>query len=110
MNLWKIRNYIHLNKFCYNNMNSLNDYKRQTMEICKKKGWDKQPVENIWMFMTEEVGELASAIRRHTNQFHDGKVTNIQGEIMDVLSYLFQISHIFHIDLDEAFEKYTKVI
>lgn len=86
-------------------MKSLNEYKKQTMEICRRKGWDTQPVENIWMFLTEEVGELASSIRRHTNQFQDGKVTNIEGEIMDVMSYLFQIAHIFNVDLDIAFQK-----
>lgn len=81
---------------------SLNECKTATMEICKKKGWDRVPVENIWMYLTEEIGELASAIRRSTNQFSDRKKTNIEGEIMDVLSYLFQIAHIFDIDLDKA--------
>ena len=34
-----------------------------------------------------ELGELASAIRRSTNKFNDRKKTNIEGEIMDVLTY-----------------------
>jgi NTP pyrophosphatase (non-canonical NTP hydrolase) len=88
---------------------SLNECKRKTMEICRKKGWDKVPVENIWMFLTEEIGELASAIRRSTNQFSDRKKTSIEGEIMDVLSYLLQIAHIFDIDLDSAMRKHLSV-
>ena len=87
---------------------TLNKSKNETMIICKKKGWDKVPVENIWMYLTEEIGELASAIRRSTNQFSDRKKTNIEGEIMDVLSYLFQIAHIFDIDLDSSMESYLK--
>ena len=87
---------------------TLNDCKLQTMEICKRKKWDKVPVENIWMYLTEEIGELASAIRRSTNQFSDRKKTNIEGEIMDVLSYLFQIAHIFDIDLDSAMKDYLE--
>ena len=87
---------------------TLNKYKEITMEVCKKKKWDNVPIENLWMYLIEEVGELASAIRRNTNQFTDGKKTNIQGEIMDVMSYLFQIADIFDIDLDEAFETHIK--
>lgn len=81
---------------------TLNECKRDTMTMCVKKGWDNVSVEHIWMFLTEEIGELASAIRRATHQFSDGKKINVEGEIMDVLSYLFQISDIFDIDLDQA--------
>jgi NTP pyrophosphatase (non-canonical NTP hydrolase) len=88
---------------------TLNECKIETMKICKKKGWDKVPVENIWMYLTEEIGELASAIRRSTNQFSDRKKTSIEGEIMDVLSYLFQIADVFEIDLDSAMEKHLSV-
>lgn len=92
-----------------NNKLTLNECKKVTMDICKKKGWDEQPVENIWMFLTEEVGELASAIRRTTNQFADKKKTNVEGEIMDVMSYLFQIADIFDIDLDNAFQEKNSI-
>lgn len=88
---------------------SLNECKIKTMKICKIKGWDKVPVENVWMFLTEEIGELASAIRRSTNQFPDRKKTSIEGEIMDVLSYILQIADIFEIDLDNAMKKYLSV-
>ena len=88
---------------------TLNTCKKETMNICRKKGWDKVPVENIWMYLTEEIGELASAIRRSTNQFSDRKKTSIEGEIMDVLSYLFQIADIFDIDLDKAMENHLSV-
>lgn len=86
--------------------NSLNYYKDQTMNICQKKGWTDVSIEYLWMFLIEEVGELASAIRRHKKQFPDRKKINIEGEIMDVLSYLFQIADIFDIDLDTAWEKH----
>ena len=87
---------------------SLNKCKTETMNICRKKGWENVPVENIWMYLTEEIGELASAIRRSTNQFSDRKKTSIEGEIMDVLSYLFQLAEVFDIDLDVAMETYLK--
>ena len=51
----------------------LNACKKETIELCRKKGWDTVSVENLWMFLIEEVGELASAIRRSTNRFNDRK-------------------------------------
>jgi len=86
---------------------TLNECKTKTMEICKTKGWSDVSIPHIWMFLTEEIGELASAIRRTTNQFSDKKKTSIEGEIMDVLSYLFQIADAFDIDLDTAWKEYT---
>ena len=87
---------------------SLNYYKNETKRICIQKKWDNVSVEYLWMFLTEEIGELASAIRRHTKQFPDRKKINIEGEILDVLSYLFQIADIFDIDLNCAWEKHIE--
>ena len=84
----------------------LNEYKQKTKEICMKKGWDGVSIDHLWLFLIEEVGELASSIRRTTNNFSDRKKVNIEGEIMDVMSYLLQIADIFDIDLDEAWDKY----
>lgn len=88
---------------------SLNYYKNETKLVCIEKGWQNVSIEYLWMFLIEEVGELASAIRRHKKQFPDRKKVNIEGEVMDVLSYLFQISDIFNIDLDKAWEE-NKVV
>jgi len=85
---------------------SLNDYKKMTRAVCEKKGWHKVSIEYLWMFLIEEVGELASAIRRHKKQFPDRKKVNVEGEIMDVLSYIFQIADILDIDLNLAYEKH----
>lgn len=87
-------------------MSTLNEYKRKTMNLCKSKGWSTVPIPVLWMLLTEEIGELASAIRRSTNQFPDKKKITIEGELMDVFSYLLQISDYFNIDLDVEWEKY----
>ena len=87
---------------------SLNYCKEETMRICEKKGWNTASIPHLWMFLIEEVGELASAIRRNTKQFKDNKKIHIETEIMDVLSYLFQIAHEFNIDLDLAWEEHIK--
>ena len=79
----------------------LNDYKAQTMEMVKRKQWLGPTLSEIYMFFIEEVGELASAIRRQRNQFRDKKKIKITEEMGDVFSYLFQLSDMLEIDLDE---------
>uniref|UniRef100_A0A6C0F7F4 NTP pyrophosphohydrolase MazG-like domain-containing protein n=1 Tax=viral metagenome TaxID=1070528 RepID=A0A6C0F7F4_9ZZZZ len=87
-------------------MASLNECKMTTIKICKAKGWNDVSTPHLWMFLIEEIGELASAIRRSTNQFTDNKKINIEGEIMDVLSYMFQLAERFDVDLDLEWNKY----
>ena len=89
-------------------LTSLNHCKKITKQICINKEWHNVSIEYLWMFFIEEVGELASAIRRHKKQFPDRKKVNVEGEVMDVLSYLFQIADIFDIDLDKAWETHIK--
>ena len=81
-------------------MTSLNRCKELTRDLCRAKGWQDVSIPHLWMFLVEEIGELASAIRRSTHQFSDKKKVNIEGEIMDVMSYLFQIADRFDVDLD----------
>ena len=87
---------------------NLNYYKNETYKLCKQKGWDVVSIESLWMFLVEEIGELASAIRRTTNQFNDKKKISVESEIMDVLSYLFQIAHYFEIDLDKCWNEFQE--
>jgi NTP pyrophosphatase (non-canonical NTP hydrolase) len=57
------------------------------------------------MLLIEEVGELAGAIRRTTNKFNDRKKIYIEGELIDVMSYLFQIADRFNVDLDKTWRE-----
>lgn len=86
---------------------SLNHYKAETLKICFQKGWENVSIPLLWMLITEEVGELASAIRRTTNNFTDKKKVYIEGEIMDVMSYLFQLADRFQVDLDSAWKTHV---
>lgn len=60
--------------------------------------------------LVEELGELASAIRRMTHNFSDRKRSNVTSEWFDVLSYLFQLADRFGVNLDDAFEEYISHI
>ena len=90
---------------------TLNMYKIETINLCKYKGWLGPSIEQVWMYFTEEVGELAGSIRRHNNQFRDRKKIKIESELGDVFSYLFQIADMLHIDLDQMWANHkTKMI
>lgn len=85
---------------------SLNDYKESTMLMCKQKGWDRANIPTVWLLFTEEVGELASAIRQYTRTFKKRALKkergiDVQSEMGDVFSYLFQLASMLDIDLDE---------
>lgn len=83
----------------------LNAYKDMTQHMCKQKGWSSVTIEQVWLYLTEEIGELASAIRRETKQYCDGKNTKIEDEMGDVFSYLFQIAAMTNIDLDMMWQR-----
>jgi NTP pyrophosphatase (non-canonical NTP hydrolase) len=82
----------------------LNTYKDMTKEMCLYKGWHKATVEQVWLYLTEEIGELAGSIRRCRNQFCDGKQTKIEDELGDVFSYMFQLAYMLNVDLDRMWQ------
>lgn len=48
---------------------SLNSYKAETEIICKQKGWTNATIDTVWLLLTEEIGELASAIRQYKKMY-----------------------------------------
>lgn len=89
----------------------LNYYKSETQKICKSKGWDKAQVDTVWLLLTEEVGELASAIRQYKKTFKKTGLkkergTDVMMEMGDVFSYLFQLASMLNVDLDQMWEEH----
>jgi len=80
----------------------MNTYKWETHDMCAAKGWDKAPIDKVWLLFTEEIGELASAIRQNQKLYNktSKKKWDVTTELGDVFSYLFQIADILDIDLD----------
>lgn len=94
---------------------NLNAYRDSTKSMCANKGWDKAPVNTVWLLLTEEIGELASAIRQYTKVYrklnlHKERGTDVQMEMGDVFSYLFQLASMLDVDLDEMWEKHKSKI
>ena len=87
------------------NNRNLNEYKYKVLNVSKDKGWDHCSLEKVWLLLTEEIGELAGSIRRHSNTFKDKRRIKIEDELGDVFSYLFQLSGMLDIDLNQMWEK-----
>ena len=84
---------------------SLNNFKQVTQQMCIQKGWHKASIEQVWLYLIEEIGELVGSIRRSKNQYRDERKVKIEDEMGDVFSCLFQLSSMLDIDLDEMWKK-----
>jgi NTP pyrophosphatase (non-canonical NTP hydrolase) len=94
---------------------TLNYYKQETEKVCKSKGWDRAAIDTVWLLLTEEFGELASAIRQHKRTFKKTNLkkdrgTDVMMEMGDVFSYLFQLAHMLNVDLDKMWEEHSMKI
>ncbi len=93
----------------------MNQYRNETFELCRTKGWDKAPVSTVWLLLTEEIGELASAIRQYQRSFRKtglkkDRGTDITTEMGDVFSYLFQLAYMLNVDLDEMWLRHREKV
>jgi len=94
---------------------SLNFYKNETEKVCKSKGWDRAAVDTVWLLLTEEFGELASAIRQQKKTYKKTNLkkdrgTDVMMEMGDVFSYLFQLAHMLDVDLDKMWDEHRHKI
>lgn len=94
---------------------NLNYYRDTTLSICQAKGWNKSNVNTVWLLLTEEIGELASAIRQHHRVYKKtglkkDKGTDIKMEMGDVFSYLFQLAGMMNIDLNDMWQCHQKKV
>jgi NTP pyrophosphatase (non-canonical NTP hydrolase) len=60
----------------------------------------KRGPEGTFVWLMEEVGELATAIR-------EGSVEEKEGEFADVMAWLVTLANVEGIDLERALKKYT---
>jgi len=91
----------------------LNQYKADTELICKQKGWTNATIDTVWLLLSEEIGELASAIRQYKKTYKKtglkkDRGTDVMMEMGDVFSYLFQLSYMLDVDLDKMWVEHGK--
>ncbi|WP_020533483.1 MazG nucleotide pyrophosphohydrolase domain-containing protein [Flexithrix dorotheae] len=88
---------------------ALKDFQEYIKEVCAERGWDKNNHLELFLLFTEEIGELAKAIRKHENLYHEeGKEDlpfELEEEFADVFAYLLDLANYFKVDLETAFRK-----
>ena len=91
---------------------TLKDLQIYLDEVCKERGWVKDTYAQKFLLFTEEVGELAKAIRKAVGLYQEKakqKNTELEEEFADVLSYLLDLANCFQIDLEKAFREKERV-
>lgn len=92
---------------------SLADLQKYQKAICEERGWDEAAPTETFLLFTEEVGELAKAIRYQLRLFTEsGKSLSpdaLQDEFADVLGYLLELANVFEVDLSEAYQRKEEI-
>jgi NTP pyrophosphatase (non-canonical NTP hydrolase) len=91
---------------------TLKDLQNYVDEVCKERGWTKDNYAEKFLLFTEEVGELAKAIRKTAGLYDEKarqKNVDLAEEFADVLSYLLDLANYFQIDLEQAFREKEQI-
>ncbi len=83
-------------------LNAVQDYIKKVIAL---RGFGNNPIEEEFLLLTEEVGELAKAIRKKKYTIDKAKIKNydnIESEIADVFIVLASICNQLDINLYEA--------
>ena len=80
--------------------------------VCKERGWTKDSYAEKFLLFTEEIGELAKAIRKTQGLYQEKarqKRVELEEEFADVLSYLLDLANYFQVDLEKAFREKEQI-
>lgn len=87
---------------------TLADWQNYVARNVKARGWDKASDLEIFLLFSEEVGELAKALRRQRGLFVESGQEraqtrhNLEEELADVLNYLLDLANRLEVDLEQA--------
>lgn len=87
---------------------TLRELQQYMHDVCEARGWNKVNDLELFLLFSEEVGELAKAIRDQRKLFAEKPKDkdprqNLEEEFADVLSYLIDLANHFEVDLEKAF-------
>lgn len=84
---------------------TLADVQRFIADVCAERGWNTRTPLQKMVLMTEEVGEVAKAIRKEEGigSKKPDNTDHLAEELVDVLNYLCDLANDYNIDLETAF-------
>lgn len=95
-----------------NENSSLQDIQKYVNEMIEVRGFEKETPQDIMLLLTEEVGELAKAIRKTTHikmDINKKDDYDTAGEIADIFMYIVSMCRALNIDLFKAFKDKEKI-
>lgn len=92
---------------CYPAQPTLSNLQEYVKLKCRERGFDSASDLEIFLLLTEEVGELAKAMRNRRKLFqeHGNHPDNTGEELADVLSYVLDLAGRCGINLEAAFRE-----
>lgn len=92
---------------------TLPDLQAYMKAVCIERGWDKNNHLELFLLFSEEVGELAKAIRNYMGLYQEearqDKKFELEEEFADVLGYLMDLANHLNVDLEQAFREKEKL-
>lgn len=90
---------------------TIQDFQDYLLQVRKERNWEQNNPLEVFLLLTEEVGELANAIRDKIKLYPKKDKTSekmqeaLAFEMSDVFSYLLDLANIFEVDLEQAFRE-----
>ena len=88
-----------------NELRSLKEIQAYIKKVHAERGFDDEDIKSKMMLLTEELGELARAVRKHVGvkMSDETKRANLEEEVADVFIMLLDLCNKLGIDLHQAF-------
>ena len=93
----------------FNENTPIRDLQKYINDMIKIRGFDRQTPQDLMLFLTEEMGELAKEIKKSekykidTSKKENNEI-DVAGEIADIFIYLLSMCRVMNINLLEAFK------
>lgn len=102
-------NYLKEQLSTFNEKTSLKDLQKYINDMIEIRKFDRQTPQDIMLFLTEEMGELAKEVRKSRKYKIDinkkeNREIDIEGEIADIFIYILSMCRVMNINLLEAFK------
>ncbi|HUC87244.1 MAG TPA: MazG nucleotide pyrophosphohydrolase domain-containing protein [Candidatus Saccharimonadales bacterium] len=95
---------------------TLGDFQADIKRLVAERGWDDETIQDIFLLMVEEVGELAKELRKTIGMHVDvAKTTTtdhakLEGEFADIFNYLLDLANKLGVDLERAYRNKMKEV
>jgi NTP pyrophosphatase (non-canonical NTP hydrolase) len=87
----------------------MEDFQKYIKDMMAERGFDKNNIFQQMLLLSEEIGELAKAVRKAENldveSAKEAGYGSVQDELADVLMYILSVANNYDIDLEQAFRK-----